>query len=799
MDECYLQDSISLYSLLLAKISGNLYIIYVMKRRVVIAILVMGFSGLVAEILLLRELLIIFSGNELSIGIILANWLILEALGCLYPGRMIDKSKNKLEAFTVITVLFSVFFLIAVFLTRILKNILGISIGEMVGFLPMFYSSFLILLPVSVLHGALFTFSARIFSMFAAQDASSTGRVYVYETVGTIIGGIVCTFLLIPYLTSIQASVGIALLNFMVCFYLLVPYRKIGLYQKSILIILGVLILYTGYVLIGGQAEKLHRYAIQLQWKDHNVVHYQNSQYGNICVVENQGQYIFFQDGIPTIIIPVPDMIFVEEFVHLPLLAHPRPENILILRGGAGGVINEILQHPSIQTIEYAELDPLLLELIRKFPTPLTESELHDDRVSVKLIDGRLLLKTTPEKYDLIFVGIMEPSNLQANRYFTREFFSLVQERLDEDGILVLGAPGSLTYLNEELKNLNSSIYHTLKSVFSHIRVIPGDGRNLFFSSDSPGVTTIDLAQIIKRLDERDITPDVLVPWHIERKLHDGWKDWLTDFLEGSSQNINYDFKPLGLFYSIAHWNALYSPGFGRIFNQFERINVRNIFLVLFISLVVYLLIRSRSKRTFRAGVPFAIITTGFAGMLYSLMVIFAFQSVYGYVFSWIGLLVASFMAGAACGAILVIRVLTRLKLGLTYFKRIELAIICFTIFLPFIFFVVNLYSGDPTAFLYFRILFLVVSFISGLLIGSQFPLANKLYLKDRAGLSRTAGSLFASDLLGGWLGGIIGAVILLPVLGLTGTCLTVALLKIVSFIIISTEPTGLYKEEQHA
>jgi spermidine synthase len=759
----------------------------------------MGFSGLVAEILLLRELMIIFSGNELSIGIILANWLILEAFGCFYPGRMVDKTKNKLEAFTVITVLFSVFFPIAIFLTRILKNILGISIGESVGFLPMFYSSFLILLPVSVLHGALFTFSCRIFSMFSAKDASSTGRVYVYETVGTIIGGIVCTFLLVPYLNSFQATVGIALLNFVVCFYLLIPYRKIGLYQKSILITLSVLILGTGYLLFGGQVDKLHQYAIHSQWKYHNVVHYQNSPYGNICVIENQGQYIFFQDGIPTILTPVPDMIFVEEFVHLPLLAHPQPEKILILRGGAGGVINEILQHPSIERIDYAELDPLLLELVRKFPTPLTESELQDDRVNIKYVDGRLLLKTTPDTYDLIFIGIMEPSNLQANRYFTREFFTLVQDRLHENGILVLGAPGSLSYLNEELRNLNSSIYHTLKNVFSHIRVIPGDGTNLFLSSDSQDVSSIDMMQIVNRLEERDIKAEVLVPWHIERKLHDGWHNWFLEFLEGSSQKINYDFKPAALFYSLTHWNALYSPEFGRLFKEFERINVTNIFLVIGIVLLVYVFIRSQSKRYHRAGVPVAIITTGFAGMIFSLIIIFAFQSVYGYVFSWIGLLVASFMAGAAAGAMLITTALARIKNGLKFFRRIELAIICFAVGLPFILFVVYLYSGIQTALVIFRILFLILSFISGLLVGSQFPLANKLYLKDSEGLSRTGGMLFAFDLLGGWLGGIIGAVVLLPILGLTGTCITVALIKIASFIIITTEPAGVYKEVQHA
>ena len=419
-----------------------------MKRRVCIAIIVMGFSGLAVEILLLRELLIVCSGNELCIGIILANWLILEAFGCFFPGRLVEKSKNTLEIFTLITILFSLSILIAVFLIRSLKSVLGVSVGESIGLLPVFYSSFLVLLPVSILHGALFTFSCRIYSIFSGQNASAAGRVYVYETVGTIIGGIVCTYLFIPYLNAFEAALGLALLNSIVGLALLAPYWKTGLFQKALLVILSVLVLSSGYLVFSGQADKLHHYSIQAQWKNLNIVHYQNSQYGNICVIENQGQYIFFQDGIPGIITPVPDIVSVEEFVHLPLLAHPEPARILILSGGAGGVINEALKHSSIEIIEYAELDPLILFLLRKFPTLLTESELNDERVKVKHIDGRLFLKTTPNKYDLIFIGIMEPSNLQANRFFTHEFFSLVKNRLNEGGILVLGAPGSLTFLN---------------------------------------------------------------------------------------------------------------------------------------------------------------------------------------------------------------------------------------------------------------------------------------------------------------------------------------------------------------
>ncbi len=80
-----------------------------MKTHFSVVLLVKGFSGLVAQILLLRELLIVYSGNELSIGIILANWLILGAFGSYIVGRKAERSKYALEAFTDSTI----FFLIA--------------------------------------------------------------------------------------------------------------------------------------------------------------------------------------------------------------------------------------------------------------------------------------------------------------------------------------------------------------------------------------------------------------------------------------------------------------------------------------------------------------------------------------------------------------------------------------------------------------------------------------------------------------------------------------------------------------
>lgn len=754
-----------------------------MKTRVRLAILAMGFSGLVAEILLVREFLIVFAGNEFSIGVVLAHWLILEAGGAFFLGKIVTKFKHQLETFTIITILFFVFLFLAVFLIRTLKITLGVSIGESIGFVPMFYSSFLILAPVSILHGALFTSSCQIYAQFFEPHASLAGEVYVYETIGTLIGGIVCTYLLIPYLDTFHTFAWLALLNLMICLALLIPSWNAGRLQKFLALLVSGLIVFSGYSIFGGLADELHRDSIQAQWKNLNVVHYQNSPYGNICVVENEGQYIFFQDGVASIITPIPDIPSVEEFVHLPILAHPEPKKIFILSGGVGGVINEALKHPTIETIVYAELDPLLITLFDKFPTPLTQSELQDRRVRVEYVDGRLWLKTTPTRYDVILVGIDEPSNLQTNRFFTHEFFTLAKTRLSERGILVFGLPGSLRFVNDELKNLNSSIFHTASSVFAHVRVILGEGTNLFLASDSRDIVTLDRGQIIERLNARHIATNTLVPWYIEQKLHPGWQVRLSNFLAGSSQKINTDFHPIGVFYSIAHWNALYAPSLRGLFREFERASLWLGILLL----VVFPLYWILSQNSLRVSIPFAIITTGFAGMIFDLMLIFAFQAIYGYVFAWIGILAAAFMAGAAIGAMWITKFLERIHKGRAFFAQIELALIGFAIGCPVLILIAHTYLSNPAFAFLTQGLFLGLSFIGGLLTGSQFPLANKLYLTSRVAVSQTAGLLYASDLLGGWMGGILGAVVLLPVLGLVGTAMMVTLLKLMSFIGIIT------------
>jgi len=238
----------------------------------------MGLSGIVAQIILLRELLVSFFGNELTLGIILANWLILEAIGSFYVGKTVEKTERKIEIYVLLQLIFSLAFPFAVYLSRIFKNILLITPGEGLGFSPIFYSSFLILLPVTVSHGALFTFGCKIYSKYVREDASSIGKVYVLETIGSIIGGLLLTFLLIQYVDSFAIAFIISLANTLISIFLLWPrhiqllvHLQNGLWSLSIF-----LTLLFAYVLFTPISGVIHVSSIQSQWENMDVIHNEN-------------------------------------------------------------------------------------------------------------------------------------------------------------------------------------------------------------------------------------------------------------------------------------------------------------------------------------------------------------------------------------------------------------------------------------------------------------------------------------------------------------------------------------------
>jgi len=745
----------------------------------IFSVLIVGLSGLIAQALLLRELLVSFNGNELTLGIILANWIIIEALGVLCVGKFIDRVKNKKNIFILLQVFFSFGFILSLYLSRVFKSIIGIPFGEGVGLPVIFFVSFLIMLPVSFCHASLFSVSCKINSIFFSDEKKAISIIYSWETIGTILGGVAFTYILLPYLNSFQIVLSVFILNLITCLLL-------GGVNKKIRLALFLLCFALGSVAFSGGLKLMDNLSINLQWKGQKLLANRNSVYGNIAVTKNEEQLNFFYDGLPVITTPYPDKQFVEDFGHLPLLFHSDPKDLLVIGSGAGGLINEAIKH-SLNSIDYLEIDPLIISMLKEFPTQLTEIELRAARLSIINTDSRIFLKKSRKLYDIVLIGLSNQSSLTTNRLFTQEFFSSVKNRLNVKGVLALWLPGSTTYLSQDLTDLNQSILGALSNIFPYVRIIPGD-YNIILASNEKSLLEVTPDLIYKRINERHIEVNLLKKAYLDYRLNNYWVSWFNQSSVKATKMINRDFMPIAVFQSLLLWNGKFSPGINPWLRFFANIKLGGLLLLIIIITLFVAYLNLKQSRP-RLSVAYSIATTGFFAMLINLVLIFGFQVLYGYAYHLIGLLISIFMFGVAVGSIIMTRKIVKIKNALNTLLTLELLIVIFS------YVVATLLTHLAWLGNYSFIIFAVFLFVSGILAGSEFPLAVKLYLRDEEEIGEVSGTLYCADLLGGWLAGILGGVVLLPVLGIKAACLVIIIFKVSSAFLLLAAKKGLTRK----
>jgi spermidine synthase len=766
----------------------------------------MGFTGTLAQVILIRELLVTFYGNELSIGIILANWLILEAVGSFFLGRIGNKSNRNINIKVYVLLQFAIAVLLplVVYGARVVKNMLGIPPGEMVGLFPIFYASLLLLAPLSLAGGAQFTIGCRIYSDLTKEASPSIARVYIYEAIGAMVGGLLLTFLIIPYFHSIEVAFAVSGLNLISAILLIVLWEKFSFTLVKVehqfwmnirrsflrrgmwfLFTSIILLASTSYLLFSPKADEIDRLSIETHWRGYELQYYKNSNYGNIAITKSGGEFTFYSDGIPIATSPNPDESFIEELAHFPMLLHYSPDKVLIVGGGVGGLINEVVKHP-VEKVDYTELDPLIIEAVQRFATPLTNFELGNPKVAINNIDGRLFISRSQEQYDVIIINLPSPSNLQLNRFYTKEFFKIADARLSSDGILVITCPGSLSYLSEELANLNACIYQTMLDIFPYVRVIPGE-LNLFLASPSVEISNAEPALLVQRFQERALKTKLLSDFHIQYKLDMAKENWFLDSIDQATEiRINRDFAPSGLLYDISLWSALVSEFFGNALKLVGKVNLWVFLIPLAIFVVAHLALRRRIPKLETSSIGIAIVATGFTGMAFNMVLILAFQSLFGYVYQIIALIIAAFMLGLAIGNTIISRLMNRVSNNKLLFIKLESMILAYSILVPVVLIIFHANLGQPAISILVQVVILILSVIPGILVGAEFPLANKIYLRDAEPVGRVGGMLYACDLVGAWVGALLVGIWLIPVLGIISTCILIACLKLASLALVA-------------
>ncbi|GEN54803.1 spermidine synthase [Halobacillus faecis] len=129
------------------------------------------------------------------------------------------------------------------------------------------------------------------------------------------------------------------------------------------------------------------------------------------------------------------EFVYHEMVAHVPLFTHPNPKNVLVVGGGDGGVIREVLKHESVEKATLVEIDGKVIEYSKKY-LPSIAGTLEDERVEVKVDDGFMHIAKSENEYDVIMVDSTEPVGPAVN-LFSKGFYEGIAKALKDDGIFV--------------------------------------------------------------------------------------------------------------------------------------------------------------------------------------------------------------------------------------------------------------------------------------------------------------------------------------------------------------------------
>lgn len=153
------------------------------------------------------------------------------------------------------------------------------------------------------------------------------------------------------------------------------------------------------------------------------------------------------------------EFIYHEMIAHIAMQAHPNPKDVLVVGGGDGGTIRELLKYKTVESATLVEIDEAVIEVSKKY-LPEISCGLSDPRVKVLVADGIQHVKQSPGKYDVILVDSTDPVG-PAVGLFAEEFYADIYRALKKDGMMV--AQTESPFFNRELVE---SIYARIGRVF---------------------------------------------------------------------------------------------------------------------------------------------------------------------------------------------------------------------------------------------------------------------------------------------------------------------------------------------
>jgi spermidine synthase len=691
------------------------------ERAMPFVIVLLGASATVLQVTALRELITVFAGSELDLGITLACWLAAVGAGSAAGGRL-----RSAHAFGAAVLAAGILAQPLLELASEVRTLLDLSPGEALSPAGTVASTAAVLTPFCLLLGAQFPLAVRALG-------GRAGQAYLLEAAGACAGGVIFTLLLAGRVGAPEVLAAVALLHVLLGAVLL---------KRAAVLMLLVLPLAVHAGLAGGRAAPVPG--------DRELVERRESRYGVIEVFRDRGQLNFFAAG--RFQFAYPDRETEELRTHIPLALHRRPERVLLV-GGSPAVLREVMKH-GVVGADLVELDPALLDASRGLLSPEDRSLLDDGRVRTVADDARRFIRShEPGRYDLIVLNLPEPTTANLNRCYTAEFFSEARRALRPGGIITVTLPASFAYVGKRMQTANGAVFQALAAAFP-ATACSSEEYGLLAGSDAP--LTVAPSVLRQRLAGRDVRTaflpfslldDVFAPDRVQAH---------RTRLE-AVREVNRDGRPVAYLAHVQVWIEQQRGSVLLMLADHGR-------LVLLLALAA-LVGSAAALRKQRGAVAFSVFLAGYGSLSVSLVILLAYQSAYGSVYERLGLLTAVFMAGTAAGA----RYGRDAVRPLALLTGLEASAVVLFACAPF--------------FFRHEALFLLINGLTGALGGALFSAA--IAFRGGGDAADHAGRLYGVDLAGSFLGALFSAMITVPLIGLYPAVLLVVLLKLVSLALI--------------
>ncbi|MEJ2881558.1 polyamine aminopropyltransferase [Pedobacter sp. GR22-6] len=283
-------------------------------------------------------------------------------------------------------------------------------------------------------------------------------RVFTFDYIGALLASIIFPLLLIPYLGLIKTSYLFGILNVGIALVVCLNFQKEikSVAYLKVAAIVCLMALLTGFVF----ANAITSYSESLGYND-TIIYSKSTNYQRIVLTKKgkmlrlylNGNLQFSSDD---------EYRYHEALVHPGLSAIPGAKKVLVMGGGDGLAVREILKYPSVAQISLVDLDPGMTNLFKSNPMllELNKSSLLSPKVKVINADAFTWIREQKEKYDFIVIDFPDPSNYSVGKLYSNSFYRLVRSILSDGGLIVVQstspyvAPKSFWCVNKTLESV---------------------------------------------------------------------------------------------------------------------------------------------------------------------------------------------------------------------------------------------------------------------------------------------------------------------------------------------------------